>query len=220
MKRLLVVGSSGHATSVLGVAHAMSGFEVVGLLDDFAAAGTAALGYAILGAVADAGTLCERLDVECLFVAIGDNFRRQQASDRLAALLPTIPFATLAHPSAVIGRDAVLGAGTVVMPQAVVGPGCRIGAGCVLNTSSSLDHDGVLSDWASLAPGVTAGGRVRVGARSFIGLGASLIQGISVGSDTVVGAGSLVLSDVGTGVVAYGSPCRAVRERQADEGYL
>jgi sugar O-acyltransferase (sialic acid O-acetyltransferase NeuD family) len=220
VERLLVVGSSGHAHAVLSVALATERFEIVGLVDDLLPAGQAALGYSTVGGVADAPAICKRLDVHALFVAIGDNFQRQRVSERLAALVPDIPLATLIHPSTVVGRDATLGAGTVAMPRAVVGAGSQVGEGCILNTGSSLDHDSVLGDWASLAPGVTTGGRVRVGVRTFVGLGANVIQGISIGADTVIGAGSLVLSDLGSGVLAYGSPCRSVRERRPDEAYL
>jgi len=220
VNRLLVVGSSGHAGSVIDVALACGDHEVVGLLDDFQPAGTAALGYSILGGAADVASICARLDVHGLIVAIGDNFQRQRVSERLAVMVPAIPFATLVHPSAVVGRDVALGPGTIMMARAVAGAGCRIGSGCVLNTSSTLDHEGVLGDWASLAPGVTAGGRVRVGTRSFVGLGANVVHDISIGADTVVGAGSLVLSDVSSSVVAYGSPCRVLRQRRPDEAYL
>ncbi len=64
------------------------------------------------------------------------------------------------------------------------------------------------------------GGRVRLGERSSIGLGAILRDGIEVGADTVVGAGSLVLQSIPSGVVAYGSPAQVIRSRQPDEPYL
>ena len=62
-------------------------------------------------------------------------------SERLAARLPDVRFATLIDRSASVGRGATIGPGTVVMPQSVLGPACAIGTGCILNTSSTLDHD-------------------------------------------------------------------------------
>jgi acetyltransferase-like isoleucine patch superfamily enzyme len=54
---------------------------------------------------------------------------------------------------------------------------------------------------------------VRLGAFSVLAMGAIVVPGISVGEDTVVGAGSTVLDDLPDRVVAYGTPCRIIRAR-------
>ena len=41
-----------------------------------------------------------------------------------------------------------------------------------------------------------------------------VIQGIHIGSNTTVGVGSVVVKDVPDGVVAYGNPCKVVRENR------
>ena len=90
----------------------------------------------------------------------------------------------------------------------------------LLGIRSSIDHDGVLGDHASLGPGATTGGTVRIGATTAVGLGANVIHGITIGDDTVVGAGALVLADLPDRVVAYGVPARVARSRQPGEPYL
>jgi acetyltransferase-like isoleucine patch superfamily enzyme len=60
---------------------------------------------------------------------------------------------------------------------------------------------------------------VKVGRGTAIALGAKIIHGVSIGENSVVGAGALVLRDVPAGVLAYGSPCRTVRRRQPGEPY-
>jgi len=106
------------------------------------------------------------------------------------------------------------------MPGAIVMAGCRLAACSLVNTRASLDHDSVLAEGASLAPGAVTGGRVSIGRRSFIGMGAVVTQGIRIGEDTVLGAGALLLQDLPDRVVAYGSPARVVRTRAVDEAYL
>jgi len=220
MKRLLLVGASGHAQSVLGVVQALGDVAVVGLIDDRSPAGSTALGLPVVGGVDDVPDVCRSLGVELAFVAIGDNFQRQRISDRIASRVPDLTFATLLHPSAVIGAGATIESGTVVMAQAVVGAASRVGKGCVVNTASCLEHEGTMADWSSLAPGAIAAGRVSIGARAFVGLGAMVLQGLSVGADTVIGAGSVVVAAIEPGVVAFGTPCRTVRPRAHDEAYL
>jgi galactoside O-acetyltransferase len=53
---------------------------------------------------------------------------------------------------------------------------------------------------------------VRIGNNVWIGSGVQIMPGVTIGDDTVVGAGSVVTRDLPSGVVALGAPCRAVRE--------
>jgi maltose O-acetyltransferase len=46
----------------------------------------------------------------------------------------------------------------------------------------------------------------------WLGAGAIVCPGVSIGENTVVGAGSVVTKDLPAGVVAYGNPARVVRE--------
>jgi len=52
---------------------------------------------------------------------------------------------------------------------------------------------------------------VTVGDNAWIGGDAILCPGVTVGANTVVGAGSLVVRDLPPGVVAVGNPCRVIR---------
>jgi acetyltransferase-like isoleucine patch superfamily enzyme len=47
-----------------------------------------------------------------------------------------------------------------------------------------------------------------------------VIHGVTIGADTVIGAGALVLHDLAERVVAYGVPARVARTREIDEPYL
>lgn len=53
---------------------------------------------------------------------------------------------------------------------------------------------------------------VRIGSNVWVGAGALIMPGVSIGEDSVIGAGSVVTRDVPPGVVALGSPCRVLRE--------
>ena len=46
----------------------------------------------------------------------------------------------------------------------------------------------------------------------WIGAGAIILPGISIGENSVIGAGSVVTRDIPPNVVAVGNPCRVMRE--------
>lgn len=52
---------------------------------------------------------------------------------------------------------------------------------------------------------------VKIGNRVWIGAGAIICPGVTIGDDTVIGAGSVVTRDIPAGVVAYGTPCKIIR---------
>ncbi|MCI9196734.1 MAG: sugar O-acetyltransferase [Lachnospiraceae bacterium] len=53
---------------------------------------------------------------------------------------------------------------------------------------------------------------VRIGRNCWIGAGAVIVPGVTVGDDVVIGAGSVVTKDIPDGVVAVGNPCRVLRK--------
>lgn len=53
---------------------------------------------------------------------------------------------------------------------------------------------------------------VHIGKNCWIGAGVILVPGVTVGDNTVIGAGSVVTKDIPANVVAVGNPCRVLRE--------
>ena len=53
---------------------------------------------------------------------------------------------------------------------------------------------------------------VPIGKCCWIGAGAIIMPGVTIGDNTVIGAGSVVTKDIPANVVAVGNPCRVMRE--------
>lgn len=53
---------------------------------------------------------------------------------------------------------------------------------------------------------------VRIGKNCWLGAGVIVLPGVTIGDNTVVGAGSVVTHDLPANVVAVGNPCRVMRE--------
>lgn len=218
--KMLIIGSSGHAAVLLDAIELVGSYSVVGFLDDTLESGTQKNGYSVLGKLAEAQTVCAQMSVRCVVIGVGDNWWRRKIHTDLWQVCPDLQFPTIKHPSAVVSASAEIAGGTAILAGSHVGPRSRVGKFCILNTGSSLDHDCVLGDFASLAPGVFTGGRVKIGECSAIGVGASISHRISIGSHSVVGTGAAVVRDIPDLVVAYGNPARVHRSRAEGEPYV
>lgn len=142
-------------------------------------------------------------------VSIGDCRARWERQRQLCSAGATA--ATIIHPTAWISPSAHLGAGTVVMAGCVVQADVTVGEACIINTCSSIDHDSRIGHAVHVAPGVHLSGNVVVGDRSWIGVGASIRQGIRLGCDVMVGAGAVVVGNYGDDLTIIGCPARPRR---------
>ncbi len=208
MKRLAVLGASGHGKVVADTAESC-GWEVVEFFDD-AWPGVQLNG--VWSVVGDTGALLERLEgYDGVIVAIGSNLIRRQKLRVLQSAGASI--VTLIHPKATVSRYATIGFGSVVMAGGMVNAGASIGTGAIVNTGCSVDHDCVLDDAVHVSPGAHLAGGVSVGALSWIGLGASVCQLIRIGSCVMIGAGAVVVGDLPDDVTAVGVPARIIARR-------
>ncbi|HYF92384.1 MAG TPA: acetyltransferase [Symbiobacteriaceae bacterium] len=207
-KKVAVVGTGGHSKVVVAILRSM-GAEVVGLItEESGREGEAPYGVPVIGSVLDLpGRLVRELDG---FVAArGENRLRLQLAERMAAH-GVAPF-TAVHPSAVLAAECRLGQGVVVGPGAILNPGAVVGDHAIINSGAIVEHDTQIGAGANLSPRTATSGNVRIGQRVFVGTGAVFLPGISVGADSIVGAGAVVTRDVPPGVVVVGVPARVLR---------
>ncbi len=220
MQDILVVGGGGHGKVVIDIVEKENRYRVAGLLDSRLRPGERVLGYEVVGSDAEVELAYRRSGVAGLVVAVGDNWARSRAVESIKRCLPDVVLVNCVHPSAQLARSVSLGVGNVIMAGCVINSGARVGDCCILNTNCSVDHDCVIGDFASFGPSACAGGNVEVGPFTAVCLGANIIHKRSVGSHTVVGAGSTVVKDLPSHVVAYGTPAKPIRARAAGDEYL
>ena len=198
MEKINLFGAGGHSLVVREIIAA--GGNVVGRYYDDAPRAKDAAGVEICKA--------DTHNVEGkLIVSIGNNAVRRQIVGRY-----DVEYATAIHPSALISPSARIGEGTVVMHGAIVQANARIGRHCIVNTSASVDHECEIGDFVHISPHAALCGDIKVGEMTHIGAGSVVISGVRIGRKCVIGAGSVVLADIPDGSVAYGNPCRVVRQ--------
>ena len=142
-----------------------------------------------------------------IIISIGNNVTRKQIAEKL-----NCEFFTAIHLSAVVSPSARLRDGSVVMQGAIVQSGTSIGQHCIINTGASVDHECVIEDYVHVSPKATLCGNVHVGEGAWIGAAAVVIPGVKIGKWCTIGAGSVVVSDIPDGAIAYGNPCRVRKD--------
>lgn len=200
-KKLVIIGASGHGKVIADIA-LRNGYEIVGFLDDNDTIKEIG-GFPLLGSVSDAVKFASECE---FFIAIGNNRIREMIADKYA-----VNWATLIHPTAVIGRDVEIKAGTVVMANAVINPSARIGMHCIINTGAVIEHDNFLDDYVHVSPNAALAGTVHVGKRVHVGVGACVKNNVTITDDVTVGAGAAVVKDITEAGVYVGVPARRMR---------
>ena len=206
LPQTVIIGAGGHAKVVIDLFRAAGQYDIAGLVDA-GAPGTLVNGAAIIGGDDDLPRL-RREGITHAHVAIGNNHVRLKLARKLEAM--GFALANAISPTATLSPSTVLGRGIAVMAGAVVNAESRLDDACILNTRASLDHDGHIGEGAHVAPGCALAGNVTIGRLSFLGVGTSVIPGIVIGEDTVIGAGACVVRPIPARAKAYGVPARLV----------
>ena len=194
MNRLIIIGAGGHGKVIADCA-VKNGYTDIAFVDDHSAG--ECVGFPIIGKSADNESFNDgKTD---FVIGVGNNTIRQKIAESY-----DVNWVTLIHPSAQIAMNTSIGRGTVVMAGAVVNAAATVGCHAIINTGAIVEHDNVIGDYVHLSPRVTLSGTVKVGDRTWIGTGASVINNVSICSDVTVGVGSVVIRDITEKGVYYG----------------
>ncbi len=205
-KEIVIIGAGGHAKVIIDLIESMPEISrkyKVELLDDNIPIGTLICGKKITGTISN----CLNYSADAKFIiSIGNNKIRRKVAEKYQ-----LPYISLIHPSAVIGKNVDLGQGTVVMANAVINCESKIGKHCIINTSATIDHECMLGDYVHISPGVHLGGQVSVGEESWIGIGSCVKNNVDIGKKVVVGAGTVVIKGLAEKCTAVGNPAKIIK---------
>ncbi len=203
MTCLAIVGAGGHGKVVADAALAMGKWSEIVFFDDSEPAKLDCLGFPVVGRFEQLLNANIKPDV---IVAIGNNRARLEKVQLLEA--SGFNVVNIIHPLAAISPFAKISLGTVIFSGAIVNPSAFIGKAVIVNTNAVIEHDCIIADGVHISPSVALAGTVAVGLRSWIGIGATVIHQIKIGSDVVVGAGAVVNRNLPDDVKAVGVPVR------------
>ena len=220
MKNIVLIGGGNQAHYTIDIINKEGKYNIVGIIDSIHDVGGIRFGYEILGRQEDIKELVSKYDIEGGVISIGDNWVRYYVSLQIKEQIPNFNFVNAIHPSVVIGDNVKLGEGIVMMAGCIINPKSQVGDFTFFATGAQLDHDCNVGNFSSISAGSVTGGYVTLGDFSSLTLGVTVIDRLQIGTNTVVGAGSLVVKSLPDDVLAYGNPCKIIRSREKGEKFL
>ena len=201
MSDLIIIGGGGHAKVIADIA-TETGYKILGFLDDNPDI-SKLLCHSHLGGINDAAKFADKAE---FVIAIGNNNMRKTISEKF-----NLKFATLVHPTAIIGSEVEIGDGSVVMANAVINACAKIGSHCIVNTAAVIEHDCTIGDFTHISPNATLCGTVKIGNNCHIGAGATVINNITICPDCIIGAGAIVIKDIESAGTYVGIPAKTIK---------
>lgn len=124
-----------------------------------------------------------------------------------------LSFKTITAAQHVCMDNVEIAEGAIFSPFTTVTSNIRIGRHFHCNIGSFVEHDCVVGDFVTFAPGVKCNGNVHIADHAYIGAGAILKQGtpeepLRIGQGAIIGMGAVVTRDVDAETTVIGSPAR------------
>lgn len=206
MEQILVLGHGGHARSLIDILERQNIYQIAGYVinDDVSDCDD----YSIIGTDADLEYLYQS-GIRNAAVGIG-YLGKSDLRERLYVKLKDIGFhmPVICDPSAIISEHANIEEGSFIGKGAIINSGAIVGKMCIINTGAIVEHDCRLDDFTHISVGSVLCGGVHIGTASFVGANSTIIQEKTIGKNSIIGAGTVVIHDIPERKVAVGIPAK------------
>ena len=157
-----------------------------------------------------------KADRKSVLIAIANSQIREKIALRLEQ--DSIALWTVQADNVVLMDNIELAAGAALSPFVSITSNIKIGKCFHANLYSYVEHDCVIGDYVTFAPGVKCNGNIHIEDHAYIGSGAVIKQGtpdqpLVIGKGAVVGMGAVVTKSVPPGVTVIGNPARILEKK-------
>lgn len=210
MKDLYIIGAGGFGREVAWIVERINSIKptwnLKGFIDDNETLWGSTEGeYHVFGG-------CEYLSaLEDVYAvcAVGSSNVRKKIIEKLKDT--SAKFATLVDPSVLYSNSVKIGEGSIVCAGTIITVDVNIGDHVIVNLDCTIGHDAVIDDFVTIYPSVNVSGNVLIGECSELGTGTQIIQGKKVISNTIIGAGAIVVKDCLESGTYVGSPAKKIK---------
>lgn len=210
MKDLYIIGAGGFGREVAWIVERINSIKptwnLKGFIDDNETLWGSTEGeYHVFGG-------CEYLSaLEDVYAvcAVGSSNVRKKIIEKLKDT--SVKFATLVDPSVLYSNSVKIGEGAIVCAGTIITVDVNIGDHVIVNLDCTIGHDAVIDDFVTIYPSVNVSENVLIGECSELGTGTQIIQGKKVISNTIIGAGAIVVKDCLESGTYVGSPAKKIK---------
>ena len=151
-----------------------------------------------------------------VLIAIANSKVREKLANKLEQ--DEIELWSVQANNTIIMDGAIIAAGAALSPFVTVTSNIQIGKCFHANLYSYVEHDCIIGDYVTFAPGVKCNGNIHIEDHAYIGTGAVIKQGtpdkpLVIGKGAIVGMGAVVTKSVPAGVTVVGNPARILEKK-------
>jgi len=214
-ERIIIIGSGRHAKVVAYNLISQGKYEIACFVTTDNTLETTFMGYPLISSfinfdLSNLNCLKDKFKTNLFHIGFGDMKYRKDVYEFFVN--NDWEGVTIIHPSAIIAPDARIGKGVLIEAGCLITPNPIIGDNVLINTGSQVNHDNIIHNHVHIAGGVVTSGSIEIGENTLIDAGVILPLNKKVGSNCIIGAGSVVTKDIPDGKVAYGVPCKVIRD--------
>lgn len=153
----------------------------------------------------------KRLNVtnKFILVAIANSTIREKLVEKISS--DKLNLWSIFADNIVIMDNVEISSGAAISPFITIGSNVKIGKAFHANLYSYVEHDCIIGDYVTFAPGVKCNGNVHIEDHVYVGAGAVIKQGtknnpLVIGKGAVVGMGAIVTKNVPANTTVIGNP--------------
>ena len=151
-----------------------------------------------------------------ILIAIANSQIREKLANQL--IMDGLQLWTVQADNVVMMDNIEMAEGAALSPFVSITSNIKIGKCFHANLYSYVEHDCVIGDYVTFAPGVKCNGNIHIEDHAYIGTGAVIKQGtpdkpLVIGKGAVVGMGAVVTKSVPAGVTVVGNPARILEKK-------
>lgn len=210
MKKIAIFGAGGFGREVHWLIEEINAknpvWEFIGFFDDGIGQAKNIPERYKLGTSSDLNDTQESISV---VFALGDPRIKRKVINQITNARITYP--VLIHPTVLTGNNVSIGEGSIICAGCILTVDISLGRHVILNLGCTVGHDTTIGDYSSFMPSVNISGEVDAGEAVYGGTGAKIINRISIGEETIIGAGAVVSKSLPPQCTAVGIPAKPVK---------
>jgi sugar O-acyltransferase (sialic acid O-acetyltransferase NeuD family) len=212
MKDIVIYGSGGLAREVAHLIEIINSgsqeWNILGFIDDNEQSrGKIINGYEVLGGIEWFETNTKQINVA---PGIGSPSIKRKIINKVCTY-DNIDFPNIIHPDVNLAINNKIGYGNIICEGSTLTCNIIIGNFVTINLNCTVGHDSILDDFCTISPNSSISGNVHLFEGVDFGTNATIIQGISVGRYSIIGAGSVILKDIPENCTAVGMPAKPIK---------